>query len=190
MYDKYTTDALILSAKDFSENDRMLALFTREFGLVWARVGAVRKESSKMRSALQNYSRAQVSLIKGKTGWRAGGAVAESDSREWPRESLPSYARLGLLVTRLVHGEERNDFLFESISAARSRLRASAEMSSIIELLSVARILFALGYISPEALKSSLFSHSSISEEDIVEAERLHDTLLSTVNESLTTTML
>src|SRR3989344_4510493 len=76
MYQKYSTDALVLGNHERGESARVYAMYTRDFGLVRARVAAVRSEHSRMRYALQNYSYAKVSLVRGKRGWRAAGAYA------------------------------------------------------------------------------------------------------------------
>src|SRR5665213_2708544 len=70
MYQKYHTEALVLGSRESGEADKVFALFTRDFGLVRARASSVRSESSKMRYALQKYSRASISLVRGKRGWR------------------------------------------------------------------------------------------------------------------------
>ncbi|KKW47559.1 MAG: repair protein RecO protein, partial [Candidatus Kaiserbacteria bacterium GW2011_GWA2_58_9] len=75
MYQKYHTEALVLGNRERGENDRVFTLYTEEFGLVRARASAVRTEASRMRYALQNYSRARVALVRGKRGWRIGGAI-------------------------------------------------------------------------------------------------------------------
>src|SRR3989344_5353808 len=75
MYQKYHTEAIVLGNPERGESDRVFTLYTEEFGLVRARASAVRSEKSRMRYALQNYSRAHVALVRGKHGWRIGGAV-------------------------------------------------------------------------------------------------------------------
>ena len=85
MYQKYNTEALILGSWESGESDRVFALFTRDFGLVRARATAVRAERSKMRYALQSYAHANVSLVRGKRGWRLAGATALHGAMGDPR---------------------------------------------------------------------------------------------------------
>ena len=73
---KYQTEVIVLANREMGENDRVLALYTKDFGLVKARASAILTERSKMRYALQDYSRASVSLVRGRRGWRAAGAIA------------------------------------------------------------------------------------------------------------------
>ena len=97
MYKKYNTEALILGSRERGEADRVYALMTREFGLVSARASAVRTYPSRMRCALQNYSRARVALVRGKRGWRVGGAVAE-DPASYEKGGKVIFARISELV--------------------------------------------------------------------------------------------
>ena len=76
MYQKYQTEALVLGSRERGEADRVFALYTRDFGLVWARASGVRRENSKMRYALQSYCYIQTGLVRGKRGWRLAGGSA------------------------------------------------------------------------------------------------------------------
>jgi recombinational DNA repair protein (RecF pathway) len=189
MYQKYQTEALILGSRESGEADRVFALYTREFGLVRARAGAVRTERSKMRYALQQYAHADIALVRGKRGWRVAGAIVVTSS---PRgEALATYARIADLVTRLVHGEEENPYLFSALAEAHSTLmRERAQAFGMIELVCVARVLYALGYISSEALETALFTHTAYTGESLLEAETMKDKLLVSVNRAIAETHL
>src|ERR1700733_3333657 len=121
MYQKYQTEALILKSFEQGEADKVFALFTHDFGLVRARASAVRSEHSKMRFAMQKYARAKVSLVKGKRGWRAAGA-SSLKSASGDLRGITTFARISELVLRLVHGEEKNDYLFAALSEAHDAL--------------------------------------------------------------------
>lgn len=190
MYQKYHTEALVLGSRERGESDRVYALYTRDFGLVRARASAVRGEKSRMRYALQHYTRSRVSLVRGKSGWRVAGASAMSGMRG-DTSGAPVFARVAGLVLRLVAGEERNDFLFDTLTHAHAFL-ASGEVQMVptIELVCVARVLFALGYISAEALETAIFTHTAYSMEHLQEADAIRDKLLSSVNQALSETHL
>ena len=190
MYQKYQTDALILGSRESGENDRSFSLYTKEFGLVRARAAAVRAESSRMRYALQNYALANVSLVRGKRGWRAAGATAlksaVGDSR-----GISAFARVAELTLRLVHGEEKNNYLFAALAEAHQALvQEQCDAFAVIEIVCVARLLFALGYISEEALSTALFTHTAYTGDSLLEAETLKDKLLSSINRAIAETQL
>lgn len=190
MYQKYHTEALVLRARESGENDRVFSLYTKDFGLVRARASAVRAEHSKMRYALQDYSRASVSLVKGKRGWRLAGAAAlKSVCGE--RKSIAAFARIAELTTRLVHGEERSDYLYAALAEAHDALmREDVAASATIEIVCVARVLYALGYLSAEAFETALFTHTAYEREHVLEAETIRDKLLSSINRAIAETHL
>lgn len=199
-YQKYHTEALVLGGREAGEADTAVALYTRDFGLVWARASAVRTEHSKMRHALQKLSRADVSLVRGARGWRAAGASCRAAALAGA--GLHAFARASALVLRLVGGEDRNDYLFDALaeahrallgdpSAPHSNPRNSEEGAiPTIELVCVARVLYALGYLSAEALDTALLSHTAYGIEHLREAETLRDTLLSSINSAIAETHL
>lgn len=191
MYQKYQTEAIVLRSYERGEADRVFALYTHEFGLLWARASAVRREGSKMRYALQNYSIANISLVRGTGGWRVAGARAVSNVDAANTSGLSALARIGKLVERLVRGEEKNEYLFTTLTEAHGALRTEAkENLGAIELLCVARVLYTLGYISAEALGTALFSHTAYALPDLAEAEAARTKLLSSVNKALSETQL
>ena len=143
-----------------------------------------------MRYALQNYSHASISLVKGKRGWRIAGAASLSSIDPRGNTSrISAFARISELVTRLVQGEDTNQYLFETLSQAHEALREDAEVPTV-EIVCVARVLYALGYISSEALDTALFSHTAYGIEHLREAETLKDKLLSSINRAISETHL
>ena len=188
MYQKYHTEALVLSSREHGEAYKIFVLYTKDFGLVRARVSAVRSEKSRMRYALQNYSNAHVALVRGKRGWRVGGA---SVMRNASGESVITFARIARLVLRLVQGEGQNQYVFAALSGAHDALmQEPSDARTAIELVCVARLLYGLGYLSSEALETALFTHTSYASEHVREAELLQEKLLSSVNRAITETHL
>jgi len=59
-------------------------------------------------------------------------------------------------------------------------------ISPVVEIVCVARMLYALGYISNEALQTALFTHTAYTGESLLEAETMKDKLLSSINKALT----
>lgn len=190
MYQKYHTEALVLGSRERGESDRVYALYTKDFGMVYARAGAVRSEKSKMRYALSHYSRCKVSLVRGKRGWRVAGAVSIHNIFS-TIHGMTACARISSLALRLIHGEDKNEYLFAALTEAREAF-ARGEESTVptIEIVCVARILYALGYISNEALSMALFTHTAYTGESLLEAETMKDKLLSTINKAITETHL
>lgn len=188
MYQKYQTEALVLRSYERSEADRVFALFTKEFGSLWARASAVRRETSRMRYALQNYSLANVSLVRGSRGWRVAGATALGAEIG---DGVAVFARIVGLTDRLVAGEEKNEYLYQTLVEARGALLGNVRESyPVIELVAVARILYSLGYLSADALGTALFVHTAYTAPTLAEAEAARTKLLSSVNKALSETHL
>lgn len=190
MYQKYQTDALVVGAREIGEADKTFSLLTQDFGLVRARATAVRKEASKMRYALQLYARANVSLVRGKRGWRLAGATALAPA---PKDALAvaAFARVSELVMRLVGGEEQNRYLFDVLAGAHEALRAGgAEAAGLVEIVAVARVLYSLGYVSAEALETDLFEHAEYAAESLAQAQSKKDSLLISINRAIAQTHL
>src|SRR5258708_6445009 len=123
MYQKYSTDALVLASYESGEADKVYAVYTRDFGLVRARAGAVRREASKMRYSLQSYSLANISLVRGKRSWRVAGArPRENIAVTENKKGAQAFGRIADLVTKLVAGEEKNEYLYETLVEARRAL--------------------------------------------------------------------
>ncbi|MDO8562070.1 MAG: recombination protein O N-terminal domain-containing protein [bacterium] len=191
MYQKYHTDALVLGSIESGEADRVLSLYTRDFGLVRARGTSLRAAKSKMRCALQNYSLANVALIRGKSGWRLAGAKSIATVNGENVKGVAAFARISGLVTRFVAGEEAHERLFEILLEAHTALAGkTCEAWAAIEIVCVARIMHTLGYISSEVLQTPLLSHTAYTDENLREATTLREELLRTINHAISETHL
>jgi DNA repair protein RecO (recombination protein O) len=64
---QYTTEALILSVRDMGEADRLVVLFSREFGKISAGAYGARRTRSRLAGPVQAFSLVEVSLLPGRT---------------------------------------------------------------------------------------------------------------------------
>ena len=69
-------------------------------------------------------------------------------------------------------------------------MRERVEASATIEIVCVARVLYALGYLSAEALETALFTHTAYASEHLLEAETKRNKLLSSINKAIAETHL
>ena len=153
MHHIHHSEAFILGSRPKGEDSKMLILYTRELGLIFAHAQGIRKISSKLRYVLQDFSRVQIDLVRGKEIWRLTTAAPIHSYthilRARPAERI--LARIASLLIRLVPGEEASEEVFQTLSRTYTLLEVegqSAEDYRALELLSVARILVALGYLS------------------------------------------
>ena len=79
--------------------------------------------------------------------------------------------------------------MFAALAEAHGALKQSA-VQPTIEIVCVARVLYALGYISSEALETVLFTTTGYGDPELSEAERLKDALLLSINKAIAETQL
>jgi recombinational DNA repair protein (RecF pathway) len=151
-YHTYTTDALVLESSEGIAADRTVVLFTREVGLVHGRAVSVRRENSKLRYGLQDFSRLTVSLVQGRHGWRIIGAERCTNLyfRAAGRPHRAALLRSVRLLRRLVRGESADTALYDQLVADLVHLTGVEESAvpSAERVLSL-RLLASLGYVAP-----------------------------------------
>lgn len=188
MHHIYHTESFVLASRSTGEDSKTLVLYTRDLGLVHARAQALRKLSSKLRYTLQDYSRAQVDLVRGKEVWRITTAVPLDSHGEIRRdlEKGGVFARVSSLIARLCAGEDPNPEVFAvlvDMTEMLSERSASQEALRSIELFCVARILIALGYLSRATL--SEISEGSVSVPETFSDPVFRKSLLIQINQAM-----
>lgn len=148
MYAIHTTPGFIINSRPNGEAGKLLSVFTRDLGLIRASAQGIRLEKSKLRPFIQDYSFGNFSFVKGKEFWRLTNAQ-EIYKTKSEKELI---ARIALLLSRLLQGEEPHSELFATIDAlfvfVASGYKLDAEELKTLESLIVARILHRLGYIA------------------------------------------
>jgi DNA repair protein RecO len=153
MHHIHHTEAFILGSRPKGEDSKILILYTKELGLVYAHAQGIRKLSSKLRYVAQDFSRVDADLVRGKEIWRLTTASPVHSYAHiiHTRPAERILAHIAALLMRLVPGEEANEEVFRTLVRTYALLEVevkSAEEYRSLELLSVARILTALGYLS------------------------------------------
>jgi len=151
----YHTRGIVIDAFDVKEANKSFWIFTRELGMVIASAQGVRLAASKLRFSLQPLSLAEVSLVRGRAGWRLVNA-REISNIYWRIKDLPKSvamsSRVLRLVRRLVTGEEKNQALFDRLSEGLLYLAETALSTKQImnlEFILLLQVLYALGYFAP-----------------------------------------
>ncbi len=157
MHHIYHTHGFVTSSRNTGEANKMFTIYTKEMGLVRAVAQGVRLSKSKLRFALQDFSYANIDLVRGRDIWRVTSATtitsfpyARSD-----RQSLLLIARISKLIERLCDGEEANEKIFNDFIQALYILDDSAtstETRTALELHLVLRIMHTLGYIGESGI--------------------------------------
>ncbi|MBI1984878.1 MAG: DNA repair protein RecO [Candidatus Wildermuthbacteria bacterium] len=84
----FKTEGVIFKKRDIGENDRVFAVFTKEFGKVHLRAVSERKITSKLRSGLEILYRSDFAFVQGKNK-KTITDVSLLDSYQSVREDLP-----------------------------------------------------------------------------------------------------
>lgn len=147
MRHKYTTAAIALARTPLSEASSLVTLLTGDFGVIRARSQGLRKPGAKMGAGLQTLAESDVTLLKGKEGWRLAGSIL---ARDWSRALSPKTrtraGRVAELMLRFVRGEVNDPALFIIYTNFIGSLaNLSEEEQDAAECLAVLRILRTLG---------------------------------------------
>lgn len=169
-YTTYITEAIVCGGEDTNTADRSFLLFTREAGMLYASAKSVRREESKHRYALQEFSYARVTLVRGKGGWRVTGAepIANFYALAETRAARSFLRNIVLLLRRVLRGEVPHPEIFDDVTEA---VKTSGDHEPhVLESVLTLRTLHTLGYVSPdkryEHLIGGLFPHRAVAELD------------------------
>ncbi len=191
MYQNYQTDALVLGVAPIGEGSARFTLLTRALGLVTASAQGVRKEKSKLRYSLQPFSCLSVVLVRGKETWKVVGAL-NADHLFVRLKGDPAkralVARLAKFSERMLQGEEKNEYLFATLSDCfvfLSNSTFSPEELLTLEALTVARMLHSLGYFKGEPRHGNLFETTVCTPALILALKKEKPVLIRAVNTSL-----
>ncbi|MBP9771492.1 MAG: recombination protein O N-terminal domain-containing protein [Candidatus Pacebacteria bacterium] len=196
MYTKHHTRAFILASHDSGEADKVFALLTPDFGKVYAKAHGVREHHARHKASLQSLSEAQVSLVRGKNGWRITNvSPARSLYKDLAndRAKLSVLVRVLKLVRRLVAGEGNAEKVFAIISAFSDAITkdVDTETLSSAETLTVLRLLSVLGYLKQNAgLDSFIINVEDLSKETLSTFHTHKREAVKALNESLEATHL
>lgn len=180
------TAGIILGKRAAGESNTLIAVLTRECGLIRASAKSARLQKAKLRYGLEPLTLGTYSFVRGRTEWKVVGAerllLPFSQSPLWSRTAA---GRICKLLTRLIHGEEASPPLYDLVAEGLALLAAAKtpEETESIETVLVLRILFSLGYV-PKTPELAPYLDGSLL--DIaVHAARARSDLIRAINESL-----
>jgi DNA repair protein RecO len=153
MHHIYRTKAIVISDLETKEADKDLLLLTEDFGLIRARAQGIRKNTSKLKFALQIFSLCDVALVRGKAGYRITNAKIDINFFYNPdsKHFIKSISRVFVLFNRLIRGEDFNQKIYHHTeSVIKYFIKNSSffdqQKSEEIEIVLVSKMLYELGY--------------------------------------------
>ena len=155
----YHTRGIILASNAAGESNRFYKIFTEYLGLIGGSAQSVREGKSKLRYTLQDLSFVTVDLVRGKEVWRivSAGAHRPLDTIKNDHTRLKLFASYCALLSRLLHGEGRDQELFDEIICVIDFLEKETipeELALSFETLATFRTLERLGYVNPEGYEN------------------------------------
>ncbi len=150
MHHIYTTKTIIIRSIPIGEANKYYFLLTEDLGFIRATAQGVRLDKSKLKGHLQDFCFVEISLVKGKDIWRIT-SVQTIEAGDFIKNTnkLIAIKNVFNLLTRLLHGEEKNEALFVSVESFYNfLLKNNLNLENIknLETITVLRILYYLGY--------------------------------------------
>ena len=164
--EKYTTTAFIIKHYPDGEDNVMIKLYTKDFGLIFAKSQSMKK-SVKLRGHLLIGRIAKVTLVQGREYFRIAGAIEMNYDRE-----ITAYICNN--INRFIHGQEENTILFNELESYLIYCMKNDYNIIIMRLLIILSILYKLGYFD--------FKESSISAEGFIDMNIEERLLFITIN--------
>lgn len=185
----HKTSGFIIGHKVYGEADKIYYIFTKDFGLIIAIAQGIRLEKSKLRYGLDDYSISSLALVRGKEFWRIVGVEVMSKTDYKPK--IKVLARIGMLLKRLIHGEEENQAIFSIID----KINKADEIDEVdyyknLETLTVISLMNCLGYAKIDKEIQAIISLDSYSKDNLLLIETKRKELNQIINQSLKNTQL
>lgn len=184
MHHIYTTPAFVIHSSPHGEAGKFILFFTRDFGMIGAVAQGIRLTQSKLRYHIQDFNFSSISIVRGKEVWRLTGA------HELENKISPTLLHLKILklLKRLLHGEEKNEKLFEIVEELY-KTKIKEEDYDAAECLVVLRVLNSLGYISNANLLE--FLDTNLINDGLIQSIKTRKTeLIKVINSALNETQL
>ncbi len=158
MYSIITSLGFVIDSRPYGEAGKIFSILTSDLGLVRAAAQGIRLEKSKLRYHIELYTLGQFSFVKGKDIWRLTSANRIEVPDEKKLDEL--LAKLALVLKRLLQGEASHPELYGLIEEVVQNFDFSLlndQDWSMLETLTVIRILHALGYINERDIPKSAY---------------------------------
>jgi len=138
----YQTEGIVLNRMEVGEADRILTVFTKEFGMLRLFARGVRRVSSKLNKFLNLFSYGRFGFVSGKDTWHL---VDAEDIGRFEDNKLEALTRAANFLERFCRGEGKEPGLWEALLDF---------IENEDELLFYAKSLALLGYLDEKEIQS------------------------------------
>ena len=132
-----------MNRTDAGETDRILTVFTKEFGMLRLFARGVRRVNSKLNKFLNLFAHGRFGFVSGKDTWHL---IDAEDLRRFEDDKLKTLGHAANFLERFCRGEGKESGLWEALLDF---------IESEDELLFYARALAALGYLDERRIQDS-----------------------------------
>lgn len=157
MYKIYTTHGIIIKIREHKETDKILSVFTKDFGRIEIFSKGTRNIHSKLRPHLDIFDYSRVSFIAGREFWRLTDAEKIMSFTEIVevKEKFTAAKKIIVFLDKMLQGEEQNENLWNMILNSLiflndflpSKEKDFKNQIKIFETILTIKILDILGYI-------------------------------------------
>lgn len=182
-YRHYHVVGLVLGHLAHGESNRLYQVLTPDFGLIRVLAQGVRLEKSKLRYNLQTYHFVELDLVRGREYWRLTGALKIGSANS---SQIAFFRKLGLVLLRLIHGEEANMLIFNDLKRAWDLLleKPAGNESEDLEIFILVRLLANLGYLASSEDSVSILANQDFTWADVSAISQKREVLIRVINAS------
>ena len=147
------TESIILKTADLGEADRLLIIYTKEFGKIRVVARGIKKLESKLRYHLEPLSHSQLILIEGKSIRIVKDAILINEFLKIKKdlEKTKIAQEIAELIDEAIAGEEKDEKIWELLTTTLHQLNVGGSTSHIVRDFR-ANLIKLLGY-DPEQVK-------------------------------------
>ncbi len=193
-YRHYETEGLIVGCLNLGEANCLYQILTNDFGLINVLAQGVRRDRSKLRYHLENFSFACLTLIRGREFWRVVGASDLESVTKLPSQILPFFKKITLVLQRLIQGEELNSLIYQDLKQSNFLLLDSDKQLPKnminLEIFILTRLLIQLGYLAPSSETKNFLLAKTFAWPEIELVENFQPLLIKQINQALAITQL
>ena len=131
------TEAIILKSADLGETDRLLTIYSKEFGKVYVAARGIKKLESKSRYHLEPLSYSQLILVEGKNFKIIKTAILIDQflSIRKDLDKMKIAYKIVNLIDELIVGEEKDENIWNLILKAFKELNVKDFQDDLLKLL-------------------------------------------------------
>ncbi len=129
------TEAIVLKTADLGETDRLLIIYSKEFGKIRVAARGIKKPESKSRYHLELLSYSQLILVEGKNFKIIKNAVLMDQflSMRKDLEKMKIAFKIVDLIDELIVGEEKDENIWNLFLKTLKELNVGNQVSSIVQ---------------------------------------------------------